>query len=92
MSAGNDREFIDFLQSKEKGGRSMKCPLITAGFWADRHASGKEAIDCLKEQCAWWAHDSEMCCILDICADIEGIHMALNDLVDKMPKWEQFGK
>jgi len=60
MGAGNEREFIDHLQAKERGGLTMKCPkcgaVMTQGAphvlypcrqWECRHC-GKIIIETLQ--------------------------------------------
>ncbi len=70
----------------------MKCP-IRYNVWVDKE--NKPILldqDCLKEECAWWYRENNACSILDICADIEGLHETLIDLVEKMPHELQFRK
>ena len=92
MSAGNDREFIDFLQSKEKGGRSMKCPLIAIA-WGNL-AKNQPVIypDCLKEECAWWNSELEACSVVSLELELASLVEVLTAIGSKMPHEEQFRK
>jgi len=90
LSAGNDQEFIDFQQSKEKGGRSMKCPLsITGQIGYEKEFIGAAA-DCLKEECAWWHEGLKACSIYLIQEQLALVFGTLREPVDKMPHEEQF--
>ena len=90
MSAGNDREFIDYLQNKEKGGRSMKCPLMFMTWQATETKTKFEPMDCIKEECAWWRDDIQMCAVKDLSLELAHTQHRLADMVDKMPHEEQF--
>ncbi|MBA7580550.1 hypothetical protein ES708_22443 [subsurface metagenome] len=90
MSAGNDREFIDHLQKKEKGGRSMKCPLLTADFTAGKTKVSYIPRDCLKEECAWWVRVEHKTGTTHEGCSIAGIFDVLYHIAEKMPHEEQF--
>lgn len=68
----------------------MKCPLITAGFFADPQASGMESIDCLKKDCAWWEQKIGKCAVLRMWQGLQDIHEVLHDIHNKMPPEGQF--
>jgi len=85
LSGGNEREFIDFQQSKEKGGRPMKCPLIVAGYKSIAVSSKDPGADCLKEECAWWFLAEKKCAILDLAISNGDISDHLLEIKDKMP-------
>ncbi|GAH73499.1 unnamed protein product [marine sediment metagenome] len=70
----------------------MKCPVITAGFWADPRASGADAIVCLKEECAWWDKVLQRCAIPRIAERLDQITYHLATMENKMPHEMQFRK
>ncbi len=92
MSFGNEREFIDFLQAKEKGGRAkMFCPLLwIAKPEVDIGLSSEH--DCLKEECAWWDEVKNCCCIKVIGKESTLIQLKLSDMIDKMPHERSYVK
>ncbi len=92
MSAGNDREFIDFQQGKQKGGRSMKCPLREVPKFDEEGEAHFEQADCLKKECAWWESPDLGCAFLLISLRLGTICEVLTELVKKMPHEEQFRK
>ena len=92
MSAGNEREFIDFQQNKEKGGRSMKCPMLTMYATSFKPPEEFKDRDCLKEECAWWDEKFEQCGIKTVLCTLVGLDRELVELVAKMPHEEQFKK
>ena len=92
MSAGNDREFIDFLQRKEKGGRPMKCPLLTMVAYPITEPISHTDRDCLKEECAWWSSELNQCDPTGLLPWFYDIGGHLEELVKKMPHEEQFRK
>jgi len=54
MSAGNEREFIDFQQGKEKGMAGKLCPLVSRDGGMGY---------CQEERCAWWHPGKQMCAV-----------------------------
>jgi len=44
----------------------MKCPLRKSEFQQPSGAHGVDMYDCLKEECAWWQGDDEVCWIVQI--------------------------
>ncbi|GAI37437.1 unnamed protein product [marine sediment metagenome] len=90
MSAGNDREFIDFQQSKEKGGRPMKCPLLPTPIKIGIGELTGERADCLKEECAWWNSHTEECVTMSIGRILNHMSDSIYGIRDKMPHEEQF--
>ena len=92
MSFGNEREFIDEQQSKEKGSRAMKCPLFALGILAYRGTDKGALYDCLKEECAWWDRENEDCAIFGVMSCLEAIGGVLTEIKDKMPQPRQFVK
>ena len=39
----------------------MKCPIFYTGWLDHESKDAKEHTNCLKEECAWWDEDFEMC-------------------------------
>ena len=68
----------------------MKCPLITAGFWADNTTEGQQAINCLKKECAWWLPVDKTCAMVGIHCRLANLVELLDMIKDKMPHEEQF--
>lgn len=63
----------------------MKCPLLAIA-WG--HVASEEAInypDCLKEECAWWDHDRNICAAKSIFHDLTNIRIELREIKDTMP-------
>jgi hypothetical protein len=63
----------------------MKCPLITAGFWADPGTGGKDAIDCLKEECAWWDMVDKSCVIFRMSRTLLAVEKRLKGIESLIP-------
>lgn len=85
MSFGNEREFIDHLQSKEKEGRAMKCPLFWM-HWLDKESKMDiEDTDCLKEACAWWDSVGQRCVSLSIYQELRLLVGACAPIADLVP-------
>lgn len=70
----------------------MKCPLLAIGYLAIGDAMVAEKCGCLKKECAWWNEDFEECAMLEMASWFSVLACCLEDIRDKMPKWEQFGK
>ena len=92
MSAGNEREFIDHLQSKEGKEQAMKCPLIAIGYLASERMDAAKKCLCGKEECAWWDKDEGQCSILGFLTEFRMVKVFLNDIFKKMPHAGQFTK
>ena len=70
----------------------MKCPLLTiASVWATPEQKIK-ALDCLKEECAWWNVGFECCVLHALRDDLNEISSALQGILIKMPSLEAFKK
>jgi len=70
----------------------MKCPLLY-GFWIARQREElPELSDCLKEECAWWLEDVNMCSIRELALELRYTQMRLQEITFKMPHEEQFRK
>jgi len=70
----------------------MKCPLITAGFYADPGSSGMEPLNCFKEECALWDVSWKRCSFLTATKALDGLVGILQDMLEKMPHAGQFTK
>ena len=92
MSAGNEREFIAFLQNKGKGGEAMKCPLFTTNSKPEHLRDHPEYSDCLQEQCAWWFKNNGVCAVLTLAQGLVYLHKVLLSMENKMPHKVQFRK
>lgn len=46
-----------------QGGEAMKCPMLATGWSAAKGGDKVYGPDCLKEECAVWMSDFEMCSI-----------------------------
>lgn len=90
MSAGNEREFIDYLQRKE--GKTMKCPrkkhlvMNNDNSWDDLFG------ECLKEECAYWNKGLKTCDPTGLLPRIDRLIWVIEELVKKMPHELQFRK
>ena len=63
----------------------MKCPII---FAAQLIAIGKVEItggECLKEQCAWWIIQGNVCAITSLACNFQNVYPTLQEIRDKMP-------
>jgi len=92
MSFGNEREFIDHLQSKGGKEQAMKCPLLLAGAYGGNPDWEAVSIDCLKEECAWWDVANGHCALIELNRMLYDINATLVALVKKMPHAGQFTK
>jgi len=63
----------------------MKCPQLV--HRRPIKAGWDEAFfgDCLKEECAWWDFDQNLCLFRSAQMDLARIRYLLEGLVDKMP-------
>lgn len=70
----------------------MKCPRtfvlveVFEGCWELKSS------DCIKEECAWWLEDIQMCSIRDEALETRYIQLRLQDKVGKIPTGAQFRK
>lgn len=85
MSGGNEREFIDYSQAKERSGRIMKCPMTmnTVGIYGEK--AFDEPQDCLREECAWWDKTWGSCCVLGLAENLNAVALRLIDIGDRLP-------
>lgn len=88
MSAGNDREFIDYQQNKEREGRAMLCPLFTTSSIDKGGQIDYKRWECLKEECAWWDGGSDACAIWSIMSGLDALGKLFREIEQKMPHEE----
>ncbi|MCK4722502.1 MAG: hypothetical protein KAT75_04320 [Dehalococcoidia bacterium] len=63
----------------------MKCPIM---ILADHLRPGGYVVeigDCIKEECAWWRDDLQMCSVKDLSLELMYTQFRLQDIVVKMP-------
>ena len=68
----------------------MKCPLFHRPKLDEPGLITYETSDCLKEDCAWWIADINMCAIRDLALELRYTQFRLQDMANKMPHEEQF--
>ena len=67
----------------------MKCPLMTLEYRLIDQGSSIYIQDCLKEECAWWDEEVNMCSIRSFVEQFENIALYLFEIRNKMPHEEQ---
>ena len=45
--------------------------------------------DCLKEECAWWIPQGNVCAITSLACDFQNVYPTLQEIENKMPQLEQ---
>jgi len=70
----------------------MKCPLRYIETRYPDEQIGREQLDCLKEECAWWVKASESCAMEAIPRIIGYVGSELKTIKEKMPHAGQFTK
>lgn len=70
----------------------MKCPKLV--HTRDQELGLRISFfgDCIKEECAWWDHDRNICVVKSIFHDLTNIRIELREIKDKMPHEEQSRK
>ena len=63
----------------------MKCPLRFTLDYSEKGILSTPVRDCLKEECAWWDSDREMCRVIGLDYHIALLTKVLLDIRDKMP-------
>ena len=58
----------------------MKCPLLTATSERLTGTTEYPPLDCLKEECAWWDSEHEMCRHCSISEELGAIQWELQEL------------
>jgi len=66
----------------------MKCPLLLAGYNAQPSIDLTAPIDCLKEECAWWLQDVNLCAIKDIALELRILQLRVANIPGIEPKKE----
>lgn len=70
----------------------MKCPLLAIA-WSGVVAKQQEDYpDCIKEECAWWDNEYNLCCVNRLSAGLAEMVALLNGIEAKMPHEAQFRK
>ena len=70
----------------------MKCPLLFIAYtnmedeYFDLHSV------CLKEECAWWEQDLNLCAIKELALELRYTQLRLADMGTQMPHKGQFTK
>lgn len=70
----------------------MKCPLFTIGRTDVQLGVESDYGECLKEECAWWEQDLNLCAIKELALELRYTQLRLADMVEKMPPAEQWTK
>lgn len=70
----------------------MKCPLFMSARYKIGFKDREVIEDCLKEECAWWISDIQMCSVRDIALELQTTQHRLQDMEHKMPHEGQFRK
>lgn len=86
MGAGNESEFIDHLQGKEKEGKVMKCPLLIIGYLTVSDLEVNKKSECIKEGCACWDRAFERCDPTGLVHTLERLTDELAEIQRKMLK------
>lgn len=61
----------------------MKCPVTVIAFAKGETVVRSGLMDCLKEECAWWLADINMCSVRDLALELRYAQMRLQDMVKK---------
>ena len=64
----------------------MKCPILTAGYWSNSPGFATSKTDCLKEECAWWDKDKDMCFRASEVLELRFLRSLVKEMQDKMPR------
>lgn len=67
----------------------MKCPLLAHKTYIEDDWPMQVYEECLKEECAWWRDDIQMCAIKDLSLELGYTQHRLADIADKMPHEEE---
>lgn len=90
MSAGNKREFIDYLQRKE--GKTMKCPLLKGRVPLPNGVIADEPQECRREECVCWDSGEGWCDPTGLIRPLIRLVQVLEEIKEKMPHELQFRK
>lgn len=61
----------------------MKCPLFTAAEISHEPEFKPAANDCLKEECAWWLVDVNLCAMKELALEIRYAQFRLQELTER---------
>lgn len=67
-----------------KGGRAMKCPLLSAGEYTRNVSHPTISCDCIKEECAWWNEAYSCCQLVELVHALGGIELHLKEIKEKI--------
>ncbi len=68
----------------------MKCPLLSSVDHESKDSKVTRAVDCLREECAWWDKRNHRCVRVTESYDLSYIRAFLDEIKDKMPHSGQF--
>lgn len=92
MGFGNEQEFIDFQEAKERREQAMKCPLFCMNREHWELEDPTHLTDCLKEECGWWNDILKECRFVSADRRLGEIANFLGAISVKMPHAGQFKK
>ena len=69
--------------------KSMKCPLLMAGYWSSIPGFNTAKTDCLKEECVWWDKNYGHCAILGLSHELSYLASELVEIRNKLPGHER---
>jgi len=92
MSAGNEREFIDFQQAKERGKQAMQCALYAMTLLPGENIVESVDVECDKEKCAWWDEERECCLFRTLAKQVNRLSDIAKAVEEKMPNFLPFEK
>ena len=58
----------------------MKCPLLLLGYLMGYKTEPRTKAECLKEQCAWWEQDLNLCAIKEIALELRYTQQRIADI------------
>ena len=61
----------------------MKCPLIAVAIVRELGEPLGDEADCLKEECAWWLDNIQMCALKDLALETRHIQFRLQDMIEE---------
>ena len=64
----------------------MKCPLRHIEWKPNEVAKKREALDCIKEECAWWDSEVECCSIKSHVLELATISEQLAGIKERLPE------
>lgn len=70
----------------------MKCPLRYLETHYPDEQIGRDQLDCLKEECAWWIKEADQCAAALAPRHLFTLEKMLGLILDKMPHELQFRK